>query len=205
MLDNPWASCRSSATFIISCDVHDLLANWDLIIGLIILQIDIIVTPYKAITICLKVYANMIHSTVCIMASPLSNNSSSPMMLSPTAIWPSFPNSDVSIEHETTVLAMAILTGDVGQVEVLINLGVIISERHHWTLYHACLQSVDMIAALLASPELSFNIRIPNNEGESIIQLFSAHSSISLRLLPSALPLVFPPSTFVQAWGRASR
>ncbi|KUI64510.1 Palmitoyltransferase akr1 [Cytospora mali] len=86
---------------------------------------------------------------------------------SSTDTWMSSGSS--ALEHEASVLAMAILTGNTTEVQSLVNVGVTISERHHWTLYQACLQGVDMVGALLASPDINFNIDIPNDGGDPIL------------------------------------
>ncbi|KAK7739117.1 hypothetical protein SLS53_005753 [Cytospora paraplurivora] len=86
---------------------------------------------------------------------------------SSTDTWMSSGSS--ALEHEASVLAMAILTGNTTEVRSLINVGVTMSERHHWTLYQACLQGADMVGALLASPDINFNIDIPNDGGDPIL------------------------------------
>lgn len=58
--------------------------------------------------------------------------------------------SSVSLGHDSTVLAMAVLDGDIDQVRALINIGVVMSDQHPWVLYQACLQGLGMIQALCA-------------------------------------------------------
>lgn len=99
----------------------------------------------------------------------------SPSWLSPTETWMSARSwasgrSSVSLGHDSTVLAMAVLAGDnIDQVRALINIGVVMSDQHPWVLYQACLQGLDLIQALLASSDTSFNVNIPDEAGDSIL------------------------------------
>lgn len=63
---------------------------------------------------------------------------------------------------------MAVLGGDVDQVQALVNMGVRMSEPHDWILYHACLQGLDMVHALSAAG-ISFNINVPTDGRDSIL------------------------------------
>lgn len=102
------------------------------------------------------------------MDSPFSTSQSmfsSPMVMSPASS--SMASQD--LDYDSTALAMAILSGNEANVEDLVRLGATLSERHYWTLYQACLIGPDMIKALLVSPDITFNIRIPDDGGDSIL------------------------------------
>lgn len=88
---------------------------------------------------------------VTILSSPLS---------SPADTCMSFCSFG-SVDHESSVLAMAILAGDIAEVISLINVGVTLSEHYHWTLYQACMQGEDMVRILLGS---NCNQIIPVND-----------------------------------------
>lgn len=93
------------------------------------------------------------------MASPQSS-----ILTSPPVSPMSFCSAS-SVDHESSILAMAILAGNIDEVASLINVGVTLSERYNWTLYHACLQGVDMIRTLLGS---SCTLNVPD-DGHSIL------------------------------------
>lgn len=76
--------------------------------------------------------------------------------------------SSVAIEHESSALAMAILAGNLEEVQMLADIGVTLGEQHYWTLYQACLQGTGMIQALLANPRISLNVSISHNGGDSV-------------------------------------
>lgn len=110
------------------------------------------------------------------MLSPILSVTSSPMTVSPggsspAETWASARRwasacSSASMGHESTLLVTAVLSGDVGQVQTLINVGVGISDHHHWVLYHACLQGLDMVQALLACSAINFNANLPDEGGD---------------------------------------
>ncbi|KAJ0123531.1 Palmitoyltransferase akr1 [Diaporthe amygdali] len=107
------------------------------------------------------------------MASPVSSAFSSPMLLSPALLSPMETGSDASSvfpDYESTVLAMAILSGDTAQVETMVNLGARVSADHRWTLYQACLQGTDMLKALLRNARSSSRLDI-SPHGDSILHL----------------------------------
>ncbi|KAH8759985.1 ankyrin repeat-containing domain protein [Diaporthe sp. PMI_573] len=75
-------------------------------------------------------------------------------------------NSSSSLDNELTALAMAILAGDISKVASLVNLGVLISDHYHWTLYHACLQGPDMLQAVLSGEVMRCRINSPDIGGD---------------------------------------
>lgn len=72
-------------------------------------------------------------------------------------------------DYDSVILATAILRGDVATVDLFVRLGATISEQHQWTLYQACLEGLDMIKALLASPDITSIFCQPNEGGDSIL------------------------------------
>ncbi|KAL1850470.1 hypothetical protein Daus18300_012884 [Diaporthe australafricana] len=73
-------------------------------------------------------------------------------------------------DHDSTVLAMAVLGGDAAQVESMVNFGAKVSAEHHWILYQACLQGRDMLRALLHKSRDNEEFHLPPN-GESVLHL----------------------------------
>lgn len=104
--------------------------------------------------------------------SPMSATFS-PMVLSPPPTSPTsmvtFGESFIAMDHESTLLAMAILTGNVRQVEALLHHGATISERHYWLLYQACLDGIEMVRVLMAFPGMDFQTGA--EDGDSILHL----------------------------------
>lgn len=71
------------------------------------------------------------------------------------------------MEDDPSLLTRAILTGDIPEIQSLINANVITPKPQFWTLWHACLFGIDMIQALLTSPDITFNIEF---EGHSLLE-----------------------------------
>ncbi|CAN8096760.1 unnamed protein product [Discula destructiva] len=93
---------------------------------------------------------------------------SSPMILSPLRS-PTSCFTEPPGDYDSTVLAMAILRGDLDTVVSFVGLGATISERHHWTLYQACLVGVSMVEALLACPDIAIKMSSPDENHDTIL------------------------------------
>lgn len=94
--------------------------------------------------------------------SPSSATFSSPIALS-SPVSPLRNTTDdicFTMDHEATVLAMAILSGNVRQVEALLRHGATLLVRYYWTLYQACLHGADIVNVLMAFPGIDFHARI---------------------------------------------
>lgn len=96
--------------------------------------------------------------------------------LSPAGSWSSGDSAssgllDFDADRAAGLLTMSILEGDLAQVQSLIEAGVSVAEHDTWVLYYACLEGLDMVQALLASPRIDFNIPVPELEGDTILHL----------------------------------
>jgi hypothetical protein len=72
-------------------------------------------------------------------------------------------------EFESTSLVTAILAADTDRVRALVGIGVALSESHHWVLYQACLQGMDMLQAIVASRGVTLNEVVPDAHGDCLL------------------------------------
>lgn len=93
--------------------------------------------------------------------------------LSPAGSWSnSSPRLlDFDADRATGLLTTSILNGDLEQIQSLIEAGASVTEHHTWVLYYTCLEGLDIVQALLASPRIDFNIPVPELEGDAILHL----------------------------------
>lgn len=77
--------------------------------------------------------------------------------------------SDNADEFESTSLAMGILAGDTDRVRMLVAIGVTLSKSHHWVLYQACIQGVDMLQAVVAGRGVTLNAVVPDAHGDCLL------------------------------------
>jgi hypothetical protein len=78
---------------------------------------------------------------------------------------------DTSVNSLEELLVMSILDGDLARVRSLIDAGTWVSEGYTWVLYYACLNGLDMLQALLASPYIDFNFAMPELDGDAVLHL----------------------------------
>lgn len=65
-------------------------------------------------------------------------------------------------------LVYAIMSGDVIQAKLLVNLGVGISLSDAWIIFEACLHGIDMVQALSFNPHIDLNPALPGQEGDRV-------------------------------------
>ena len=78
---------------------------------------------------------------------------------------------DEGVNSAEDLLVMSILEGDLARVNCFIDAGTWITEGYTWVLYYACLNGLDMLQALLASPYIDFNFQMPELDGDAILHL----------------------------------
>lgn len=72
-------------------------------------------------------------------------------------------------QFESTSLVTAIIAGDADRVRALVGIGVALSESHHWVLYQACVQGVDMLQAVFASRGVTLNAVVPDAHSDCLL------------------------------------
>lgn len=87
-------------------------------------------------------------------------------MVSPNPLSLSPDNAD---EYESTSLAMGILSGDTDRVRMLVNIGVTLSTTHHWVLYQACVEDVEMLQAVVAGRGVTLDAVVPGAHGDCLL------------------------------------
>lgn len=70
--------------------------------------------------------------------------------------------------HAPQSLLYAIMSGNVQQVQELVNCGIHISSCDSWIIYEACLQGPDMIQALASDPNIDLNPIIPGQRHDRV-------------------------------------